>query len=162
AYDPRQAAVIGSLGAAFLDRGPGRLAYARDFAQRRRALTADAAMNRLYQLESSPSPTGVVADHRVALKPSEIAAAAAVLASRLGVASPAAEAPAALPAAVLDAMVSDLQAAQGASVVIAGAEQPPVVHALAAAINAALGAVGTTVTYVESPSARPAVHAEEI
>src|SRR5690606_8913996 len=103
-YDLTQADVIVSLGADFLDRGPGRLAYARDFAQRRRALTADAAMNRLYQLESSPSPTGVVADHRVALKPSEVAAAAAVLASALGVDAPAAEAPAALPAAVLDAM----------------------------------------------------------
>lgn len=161
-YDLTRADVIVSLGADFLDRGPGRLAYARDFAQRRRALTADTAMNRLYQLESSPSPTGVVADHRLALKPSDIAAAAAALASRLGVNGPAATAPSALPSAVLDAMVADLQAAGGNAVVIAGQEQPPVVHALAAAVNAALGAVGNTVTYVQSPSARPAVHAEEI
>ncbi len=161
-YDLTQADVIVSLGADFLDRGPGRLAYARDFAQRRRALTADAAMNRLYQLESSPSPTGVVADHRVALKPSEVAAAAAVLASALGVDAPAAQAPAALSGALLDAMVADLQAAGANAVVVAGAEQPPVVHALAAAMNAALGGVGTTVTYVASPSARPAVHLEEL
>ncbi len=161
-YDLTRADVIVSLGADFLDRGPGRLAHARDFAQRRRALSADAAMNRLYQLESSPSPTGVVADHRVALKPSDIAAAAAALAARLGVDGPAAEAPAALPNALLDAMVSDMQGARGAALVVAGAEQPPVVHALAAAMNAALGAVGTTVTYVESPSARPAVHLEEV
>lgn len=161
-YDLTRADVIVSLGADFLDRGPGRLAYARDFAQRRRVLRADAAMNRLYQLESSPSPTGVVADHRVALKPSEVAAAAATVAARLGVQAPAAQAPAGLSTALLDAMVADLQAAGANAVVIAGHEQPPVVHALAAAINAALGAVGTTVTYVESPSARPAVHVEEI
>ena len=161
-YDLTRADVVVSLGADFLDRGPGRLAHARDFAQRRRALRADADMNRLYQLESSPSPTGVLADHRVPLRPSEIAAAAAVLAARLGVDAPAAEAPAGLSAALLDAMVADLQGAQGAAVVIAGAEQPPVVHALAAAMNAALGAVGTTVTYVANPAARPAVHVEEI
>ncbi len=161
-HDLTQADVIVSLGADFLDRGPGRLAHARDFAARRRAHTADADMNRLYQLESTPSPTGVVADHRVALRPSQVAAAAAVLAGRLGVDAPAAEAPAGLSAALLDAMVADLQGAQGTSLVIAGAEQPPVVHALAAAMNAALGNVGTTVSYVANPSARPAVHREEI
>ncbi|HEX7002419.1 MAG TPA: TAT-variant-translocated molybdopterin oxidoreductase, partial [Trueperaceae bacterium] len=160
--DLTQADVIVSLGADFLDRGPGRLAYARDFAQRRRVLQARDTMNRLYQLESSPSPTGVVADHRVALKPSAIAAAAAAIAGRLGVDAPDAEVPAGLSAEVLDAIVTDLQGAQGSAVVIAGPEQPPVVHALAAAINQTLGSVGNTVSYVADPAARPAVHGEEI
>ncbi len=159
-YDLTQADVIVSLGADFLDSGPGRLAYARDFAQRRRVLSAEDTMNRLYQLESSPSPTGVVADHRVALKPSDIAATAAVLAARLGVQAPDAALPAGLSQALLDAMVADLEG--GSAVVIAGDEQPPVVHALAAAINDAIGAIGTTVTYVSSPAVRPAVHGEEI
>src|SRR5690606_18769802 len=38
----------------------------------------------------------------------------------------------------------------------------PVVHAMAAAINQALGSAGTTVRYVQSPAARPAVHGEEL
>jgi len=161
-YDLTQADVIVSLGADFLDTGPGRLAYARDFAEHRRALTASANMNRLYQLETSPSVTGTVSDHRVPLRPSAIAAAAAVLAAGLGVAAPAAELPAGLSQAELDAMIEDLTAAGANGLVIAGADQPPVVHALAAAINQALGSAGTTVNYVESPAARPAVHGEEL
>ena len=75
-HDFSQADVIVSLGADFIDSGPGRLAYARDFAERRRVLNASDDMNRLYQLETSPSVTGTVADHRIALTPSAIAAAA--------------------------------------------------------------------------------------
>src|SRR5690606_41140618 len=83
-YDFSQADVVVSLGADFLDRGPGRLAYARAFADRRRVRTAQDDMNRLYQLEASPSATGSLADHRVPLKPSDIAATAAALAAELG------------------------------------------------------------------------------
>jgi molybdopterin-containing oxidoreductase family iron-sulfur binding subunit len=43
------------------------------------------------------------------------------------------------------ALVRDLQSAKGRSIVIAGDEQPPAVHALAHAMNDALGNVGTTV-----------------
>src|SRR5690606_38049471 len=83
-YDLSQADVIVSLGADFLDTGPGRLAYARDFATRRRVLAASDDMNRLYQLETSPSVTGTVADHRIALAPAAIASTAALLAAGLG------------------------------------------------------------------------------
>jgi len=44
----------------------------------------------------------------------------------------------------------DLQAHRGASVVLAGDGQPPAVHALAHAMNQALGNVGKTVVYTES------------
>ena len=47
-------------------------------------------------------------------------------------------------------LVKDLQAHRGQSVVIAGDGQPPVVHALAHAINEALGNVGATVSYTET------------
>lgn len=46
-------------------------------------------------------------------------------------------------------MAKDLLANRGKSIVVAGGNQPPVVHALAHAMNAALGNVGTTVTYTE-------------
>jgi len=47
------------------------------------------------------------------------------------------------------AVADDLTAHRGSSVVIAGDHQPPVVHALAHAINQALGNIGKTVFYTE-------------
>lgn len=161
-YDLAAADVVVSLDADFLNAGPARLAHARAFAERRRVRNADDDMNRLYQLETSPSNTGALADHRVALTPSGLAQAAAVVAAALGVAAPAAQRPEALSQAVLDTLVEDLQAHRGRSLVIAGEAQPAVVHALAHAINDALGNVGSTVRYVASADARPAIHREEL
>src|SRR5690606_29233360 len=161
-YDLAAADVVVSLDADFLNAGPARLAHARAFADRRRVRHADDDMNRLYQLETSPSNSGGLADHRVSLKPSELAQAAAVIAAALGVDAPAATRPAALSRELLDAMVDDLRAHEGRSVVIAGEAQPPVVHAIAHAINQALGNVGSTVRYVANAAARPTVHLDEL
>jgi len=162
-YDLSRADVIVSLDADFLDEGPGRLAHARDFADRRRVLAATDSMNRLYQLETSPSATGTLADLRVALKPSSVAGAASAIATALGVAGAGAGSlPEGLTPERFEALVADLRGAGAAGLVIAGDSQPPAVHALAAAINQALGSVGTAVKYIESVSARPAVHAEEL
>ena len=51
-------------------------------------------------------------------------------------------------------LVKDLQAARGRSLVIAGDGQPPAVHALAHAMNEALGNVGATVVYTQTAEAR--------
>ncbi|MFA5593671.1 MAG: TAT-variant-translocated molybdopterin oxidoreductase [Trueperaceae bacterium] len=162
-YDFSQADVVVSLGADFMDRGPARLAYARAFADRRRLHTVRDAdtMNRLYQLEASPSVTGTLADHRVALKPSDLAAAAAALAGELGAGGSGSK-PQAFSQDVWNAMLADLQANQGSSIVIAGDDQPAAVHALAHALNDALGNVGNTVRYVMPAAARPANHAAEL
>ncbi len=50
-------------------------------------------------------------------------------------------------AAWVGPLVKDLLAHKGAAVVIPGEAQPPVVHALAHAMNGALGAIGRTVRY---------------
>ena len=55
----------------------------------------------------------------------------------------------------VDAVAKDLQAHRGASLVIAGDAQPPAVHALAHAMNEALGNVGQTVVYTEPVEAAP-------
>ena len=47
-----------------------------------------------------------------------------------------------VPEAFLPALVKDLQAHRGRSLVIAGPYQPPAVHALAHAMNQALGNIG--------------------
>ena len=53
------------------------------------------------------------------------------------------------------AVVKDLQAHKGAAVVIPGDNQPPAVHALAHAMNTALGATGNTVIYTDPVEAKP-------
>jgi molybdopterin-containing oxidoreductase family iron-sulfur binding subunit len=59
-------------------------------------------------------------------------------------------------------VAADLRAHRGRSAVIAGDEQPAVVHALAHAINAALGNVGATVLYTAPVAAAPVEHAASL
>jgi molybdopterin-containing oxidoreductase family iron-sulfur binding subunit len=147
-----QADVILSLDADFLGSGPGKLRYTRDFSDRRRVAGAqEVRMNRLYALESSPGLTGTMADHHYSLRPSQIEGFARALLQELGVAAPAG-ATGDLPEAVRNWLVPlarDLQASAGRSLIIAGAEQPAIVHALAHVMNNALGNVGTTVVYTD-------------
>ena len=158
-FDFTAADVVVSFDADFTNRGPGRLRYARDFARRRRVRSAADDMNRLWLVESHPSPTGSIADHRLPLAPADVAALAAWVAEELGVdGAPATSLPSRVPAAWAAALVDDLRAAAGSSLAIAGPEQPAAVHALAYAINDALGNVGTTVRYVATPEARPELH----
>ncbi len=162
-YDLSVADVILSLDADFTNRGPGRLRYARDFAARRRVRSAEDGMNRLWQVESSPSPTGSLADHRLALAPSEVAALAAWVAAELGVAGvPEVNLPARVEPAWARALVDDLREHAGSALVLAGPEQSASVHALAHAINHELGNAGNTVRYVASPEAQPEVHSRSL
>ena len=55
----------------------------------------------------------------------------------------------------MKAVAADLAAHKGSSLVVAGDHQPPAVHALAHAINHALGNAGKTVVYSEPVEAAP-------
>ena len=69
-YDFSKADVIVSLDADFLYAGfPGSARYTRDFAARR---NPDGNMNRLYVVESTPSSTGMKADHRLPMRAADI------------------------------------------------------------------------------------------
>jgi MoCo/4Fe-4S cofactor protein with predicted Tat translocation signal len=153
-YRLDQADVILSLDADLLDAGPGKLRYARDFAARRRVVPGQTGMTRLYVAESAPTNTGSKADHRLALKARDIPALARAIAAGLGVAGAAGQAPAPATAFATE-VVKDLQAHRGRALVVAGERQPPAVHALAHAMNAALGNVGATVVYTQTPQANP-------
>src|SRR4029078_9083364 len=61
-----------SLDADFLAALPGTLRYARDFAARRRVSEGQQEINRLYVIETTPTPTGAKADHRWSVKPSAL------------------------------------------------------------------------------------------
>jgi molybdopterin-containing oxidoreductase family iron-sulfur binding subunit len=152
-YDFAKADVVVSLDADFLGSGPGRLHYARAFADRRASGAvegADAqAMNRLYAIESTPTLTGAMADHRLPLSARDVAHAAIAIAQALKVEGAPAADPKRLESHVawLSALAADLGDRRGKSLVVAGESQPAEVHALAFAINAALGNVGETLNF---------------
>jgi molybdopterin-containing oxidoreductase family iron-sulfur binding subunit len=153
-YDFSRADVVVSLDADFLSsEGAANLRYARQFASRRRLDSDPDRLNRLYVAEPTPSVTGMSADHRLPLKASAVDGLARAIAARIGVGVTGA-APAGADAYV-DAIAQDLTAHRGASIVLAGEAQPPAVHALAHAMNQALGNVGTTVTYLLPPEVVP-------
>ena len=147
----------------FLFFGPASVRYARDFADKRRVHGPEAKMNRLYAVESTPTVTGSMADHRLPLGPIAIDAFAKVIASRLGIEF--GETQPAYPSRHekwVAGLVRDLQAHRGSSVVIAGDQQPAIVHALAHAMNWTLGNVGKTVAYAEPVVARPVNQLESL
>jgi MoCo/4Fe-4S cofactor protein with predicted Tat translocation signal len=158
-YRLENADVIVSLDADFLSGGyPGNVRYIRDYAKRR---NPDAPMSRMYVIESNPSATGAKADHRLPLRGAEIDGFSRALATAVG-AHAGGSAPSAEQAKFLQAVASELQNHKGSSVVIAGDHQPPAVHALAHAMNAALGNVGKTVIYTETVNANPVNQTESL
>jgi MoCo/4Fe-4S cofactor protein with predicted Tat translocation signal len=166
-YRPERAEVILALDSDFLASGPGHLRYMKQF-YRRRKLDTDPGvervggeMNRLYVAEPTPTVTGSSADHRLPLRASQIDTFARALAAKLGIAG--AEGGAALPPAAekwLEGVAKNLQGHRGSSLVIAGEQQSPEVHAIVHAINAALSNVGNTLYYTDPVEANPVSYVE--
>jgi len=152
-YRIENADVILALDADFLGCGPGSLPYAKAFAKRRQP---GEQMNRLYAIETMPSSTGSRADHRLPAKPSAIVALAHAIAAGVGAgASSGGGAVDAQHQKFVEAVARDLAAHRGRSLVLAGDAQPPEVHALAHAMNQALGNVGQTLVYTDPVEAEP-------
>ena len=152
-YSLDQADVIVSLDADFLSSAsfPGFHKLVREYATRRKQ--PEKGMNRLYSVESTPTTTGMKADHRLGLRASEIPAFTAALAQAVGAAD--VQAPSYAWTSdqqkFLATLAKDLKANAGKSVVIPGLYQDESVTALALAINNALGNVGTTVFVSPEP-----------
>jgi molybdopterin-containing oxidoreductase family iron-sulfur binding subunit len=126
-----------SLDSDFLSARPGYLRYAHEFIARRRVSESNREMNRLYVIETTPSNTGAMADHTWTIKPSQMEGIARAIASG-----------GALQVVPwIGPLLRDLQQHSGASIVIAGEGQPPLIHALAHSMNSSLGNVGKTVFY---------------
>jgi MoCo/4Fe-4S cofactor protein with predicted Tat translocation signal len=177
-YDFSKADRILAIGSDFLACLPGSLRYARDFAAKRRINGDNSEMNRLYVIESTPTTTGANADHRWWVKPSEMLAVVANPAfGTLGVPAGINLRPLVFQEAEnlkrlledesgagkisrpvepsgaflqwIESIIRDLKQHAGASLVIVGDEQPPIIHVLAHARNDALGNVGKTVFYTD-------------
>jgi MoCo/4Fe-4S cofactor protein with predicted Tat translocation signal len=159
-YDFSKADVIVSLDADFLYAGfPGNVRYVRDFAKRR---DPDGKMNRLYVIESTPTGTGAKADHRLPLM-------SVAIEEFVKTAVPVIQGAQDIVGNLDDSaikfilrMSADLSRHSGASIVIAGDNQPPISHALVHTVNRSLGNVGKTVFYTDPVDANPINQTESI
>jgi molybdopterin-containing oxidoreductase family iron-sulfur binding subunit len=153
-YDLGKAEVVLCLDADPLASGPDSLAMARGFSDARSPETGKA--NRLWSVESSLSPTGIQADHRLAIKTAQIASLVVALEVAISAAvgdTSNQKTPEAKflqdpdVAKFVGALTRDLLSARGRSAVLVGEGQPPPVHALVHRLNALLDNAGSTVTY---------------
>jgi hypothetical protein len=153
-YKLDAADVLVSLDADLFGTMQGSVRYARDYANRRRATDGNVSTNRFYAVETTPTHSGAKADHRLPVKPSEMENFARSLAAGIGVTGVTSTSNP-VDAKWLSALVKDLQAHMGSSLVVAGDNQSPEVQALAHAMNATLGSVGKTVVYSDPIEVNP-------
>ncbi|HTH53154.1 MAG TPA: TAT-variant-translocated molybdopterin oxidoreductase [Edaphobacter sp.] len=157
-YKLENADVILSLDADFLGgiAHPGFLPLAAAYAERHR-WEEGKTLNRLYVVESMPTVTGFKAEHRLALRPSQIAQFADALVYGT--------APQGLNAdqqKFFAAVLADLKKNNGKAVVIPGEQASASVHAACYAINTLIGAVGKTVVYTETVNPMPTEQLPEL
>jgi molybdopterin-containing oxidoreductase family iron-sulfur binding subunit len=156
-----RAEIVVALDADFLDAMPGSVRYARDFMGTRRA-QGRASMSRLYVAESTPSLSGAAADHHASVRYFDIDLLARALARSLGVPAAGSAPDAPVDSAWFNAALQDLRAHRGRSLVIAGDQQPAQVHAMAYAINHALGNIDSTLIFTDPVMAVPIDQSESI
>ena len=150
-YDFSKAQVVLSVDADFLAARDYAPCYIRQFANARRIFGAEepARQVRLYHLGSTPSLTSAKADHSLPVPPGEIPR---VLRKVLN-AIEGGEAVSGDP--FVEYVIDDLRTAGSNSLIVAGRQQSPEVHALVMAINDQLGALGNTVAVIPSSQVRP-------
>jgi molybdopterin-containing oxidoreductase family iron-sulfur binding subunit len=158
-YDFSRARIVVALDSDFLSRGPGQLRYAHDFMAHRdlehggrgNGHGSHPEMNRLYVIESEPTNTGAVADHRLSLSASQVKLFALALAAESKVvgSSIPVECRTGVMAKWLDVIGGELRTHMGESIIIAGESAPPEIHALALAMNTMLNNINKTVIITE-------------
>ena len=142
-----EADVVVSLGCDFLGGGPESVRTTKDFTTRRTSVSG----SRLHVAETSVSLTGAKADHRLALKPSEMEAISRALEERVLGERGRTSKPGTEAERWIAGVFEDLDAHRGKSLIVAGLSQPPAVHAVAARLNSILGNAGKTVLYRAVP-----------
>ncbi len=160
-FDLTKADRVLALDSDFLTSGPGSVRDARDFADRRRPEAGE--MNRLYCLESTPTSTGTMADHRMAAPTDQIGRFAVALAGRLGV--PGIDGGAGIDGELaewLEAVAHDLETHTGRCLVVAGEQTSSELQLLALAINEHLGNRGETLLVLEPVEAEPGQQTEAL
>lgn len=154
-YQLDRAEVILSLDADFIAHDSDSVRLARQFADGRRVMAQTDKMNRLYAVESNYSVTGATADHRLRIQSRQVGDFLVALGRELqsmGLSLPAfagLTTTGTYDSKWVTGLARDLARSRGKSAILVGKQQPASVHALAVALNEALGNVGTTLTFVE-------------
>ncbi|MFO0556176.1 MAG: Fe-S cluster-containing hydrogenase [Polyangiaceae bacterium] len=153
--DLAAADVVVALDADILGSESSPVKNSKGFAKRRRAEDTAAGktnFSRIYVAEPVPTVTGHAADHRLRVQGRRIADVLRALATELGALGLAVGDLAAGGGKLGDketkwvkAAAKDLATARGKSIVAVGCRQAPALHALAAAINLALGNIPSTI-----------------
>ena len=161
-FDVGAADVIFAVESDLISAVPGWLAYARQFAARRRPDETGGQMSRVYAIESTPTLIGAKADHRLPMRPEEILDGMRHLAAAVGAGPQEWAQSQTKDASWLTAAAQDLTQHKGRALVHAGREQPVEVHLLADAINGALGAFGKTIRPIEPVAVSPMQHQQSL
>jgi MoCo/4Fe-4S cofactor protein with predicted Tat translocation signal len=143
-----KAKVILSLDCDFLGGEDDCHNHIQKFAASRRAQDG---MSRLYTVESLFTLTGVSADHRLRLPASNVVQIASAILAGIDGSWTSYGMPAGVDAKWVTECANDLKSAGNKALVVAGQRQSPLVHWLAYKINAALGAVNSTLTLHRTP-----------
>ena len=136
---------------------PAAALLAKQWASRRQVDNPDPKkqeLSRVYAVEGVLSVTGMAADDRMAIRSVDVPKIAAALMDAIAPGGGFADAAKGLDLTdgqkkILEAMITDLKANQGSSLVMAGERQPAAVHALVAMLNEKLGNAGKTVNYIK-------------
>ena len=140
------AKVIVSLGADFLATWLSPVEYARGYSKGRKIDEKNPQMSKHYQFESYLSTTGASADERFTHRPSETGAVAAALLAALGGSVSAPVTSDAKLKKGIEKCAAELKANNGTALVVCGSNDVNV-QTLVNAINAAIGANGTTIDW---------------
>ena len=164
-YHLDKAAVVVSLDEDYLGLHPAHVRYAADWSKRRASVDRGAAsfgavaddgevsMSKCFTAESRYSLTGASGDYRLPVSPSRLALVAAAMGRAIGLGSASDLADDLTPReqAFVDQSVAAIRANPGKALVCFGAHLPVAVQSLLMAVNDEIGAVGSTLTYVEDP-----------
>ncbi len=153
-----KAKVVVSLDADFMSQEDNNVQNVKRYAKSRKLNGTDSDMSRLYVVEANYSLTGSNADHRLQLKPSKVAPFLYALAAELSASVSGLNAFSGYrnefsQHSWVAALAEDLRTNAGKSILTAGSDYSPEVHAAVAAINKALGNDGETIEYLELPHA---------
>lgn len=156
-YNYTNADVVVSLDDDFLAAThPNNVEYAKQVTGRRKVTSTSDNMSRIYSVENGFTLTGSFADNRLRIKASEIGSFANALAGALSSRINGLNAFSSVNNSFsnnefLTALADDLASNAGRTAVSIGLDHSAEAHAVVAAINSALGNIGTTVSYLEVP-----------
>lgn len=147
-----RAKVVVAFDGDFLDNGPAQVGLARRYVEARRASAKSGGLLALHAAAATPSLTSAKADYHLAVEADAMVhLVESVAAAATGAASADDAGPKQDPRtrAWVARAAKALAAARGASIVTAGAAQPAAVIEAVHRLNAALGNIGTTVSFAE-------------